>query len=187
MGICRDIACVITTSHLYPVAGRCHSHSRTLSPALQITVPVAYTFRILAIGGIAFNLALAAWPRETTNILFKHLTNTRCPGRARSAVCLGRNNSVASANNGETETPRPERKREGKRQSRGCLFCYYPCAQVRWAAYLGAFVRLVSTSFATERLAPFFSQPSFFHRFSSLYALCVVHSSSRLSRVVSLM
>ena len=43
---------------------------------------------------------------------------------------------------------------------------------------------LVSTSFVTERGSHFF-QPLFFHRgryrrFSSLYALCVVHSSSRL-------
>lgn len=39
----------------------------------------AYTFRILAIGGIAFNLG-SRRSQETTNILFKHLTNTRRPG-----------------------------------------------------------------------------------------------------------
>ena len=150
-------------------------------------MPVAYTFRILAIGGIAFNLALAAWPRETTNILFKHLTNTRCPGRARSAVCLGpkqlcrfgkqrRNRDAATG------------EKEGKRRSRGCLFCYYPCAQVRWAAYLGAFAspRLASSRPLLQLSAglalfptPFFHR-CFHRRFSSLYALCVVHSSSRL-------
>lgn len=153
---------MITTSHLYP-GRRCHSHSRTLSPALQITAPVAYTFRILAIGGIAFNLAWRR-PQETTNILFKHLTNTRCPGRARSAVCLGRNNSVASANNSETETPG---EKEGKRRDRGCLFCYYPRAQVRRAAYLGAFVRLVDLFTALR---------SFSNPFPPFPALSALHS-----------
>lgn len=115
----------------------CHSHSRTLSPAVANNSDAAHTFRILAIGGggegIAFNLACRR-PQETTNILFKHLTNTRCPGRARSTVCPVRNNSVALANNSETETPV---EKEGKRPG-GCLFCYYPSAQVRRAAYLGA-------------------------------------------------
>lgn len=161
---------MITTSHLYPVAGRCHSHSRTLSPALQITVPVAYTFRILAIGGIAFNLALAARPRETTNILFKHLTNTRCPGRARSAVCLGRNNSVASANNGETETPRPEKKRERDRAGDACF------ATICAPKFVG--LHTLGRSFASSRplLRPsgsFFFPTLFFPPvFLSLRALC---------------
>ena len=174
---------VITTSHLYPVAGRCHSHSRTLSPALQITVPVAYTFRILAIGGIAFNLAVAAWPRGND----KHFVQTfdkHSLSRSGSFRRLPRPKQLCrfgkQRRNGDAA--RPEIKSERDRTGDACF------ATIRAPKFVG--LHTLGRSFASSRplLRPRARPLALFSTgFSSLYALSVVHSSSRLARVAPLM
>lgn len=102
---------------IYIRAGCCHNHSRTLSPALQITAPVAYTFRILAIGGIAFNLALAA---STGND--KHFVQTfdkHSLSRSGSFCRLPRPKQLCRF--GKQQRNRDARRKRGKEMDSGML------------------------------------------------------------------
>lgn len=109
--------CVFESARVHRVRGiRPSLHRRvyirpllpvTFSPSVANNDAGVYTFRILAIGGIAFNLG-SRRPQETTNILFKHLTNTRRgPGSFRPSALSETTLSLRQTRRNRDETGAP--------------------------------------------------------------------------------